>query len=245
MVGSEVRGCGALSERDGVTRWRVWAPGAKQVELVLLDGERRRAVPMQREGRGYFQHTEKSVPDGQRYAYRLDGDSELPDPCSLWQPDSVHGPSAVVRTDRFNWTDDGWRGLPRHDLVFYELHPGTFTPEGTFEAIIPRLSELRDLGVTAVEIMPVAQFPGSRNWGYDGVLPYAAQNSYGGPHGLWKLVDACHAAGLAVILDVVYNHLGPEGNYLGQYGPYFTDHYKTPWGQAVNFDGPGCDAVRD
>jgi maltooligosyltrehalose trehalohydrolase len=212
--------------------------------LVLISGNRRIAEPMRREGRGFFQHNEPQVLDGQHYAYRLDGGPERPDPCSLWQPDSVHGPSALVRSERFAWTDSGWKGVTRQDLVFYELHVGTFTPQGTFEAVIPRLNELRDLGVTAVEIMPVAQFPGSRNWGYDGVLPYAAQNTYGGPHALVKLVDACHAAGLAVFLDVVYNHLGPEGNYLAEFGPYFSDRYKTPWGQAFNYDGPGCDAVR-
>ena len=129
--------------------------------------------------------------------------------------------------------------MPREDLVFYELHVGTFTPEGTFESIIPRLPALRDLGVTVLELMPVAQFPGPRNWGYDGVHLYAAQNTYGGPHGLQKLVDACHAAGLAIVLDVVYNHLGPEGNYLGEFGPYFTDRYRTSWGPAPNYDGPG------
>jgi len=245
MADAEVRSCGALSQRDGSVRWRVWAPRAKQVELVLIDGNRRRAVPMQRQERGFFQHSEANVPDGQRYAFRLDGGPERPDPCSLWQPDSVHGPSALVCPERFAWTDGNWRGVPRRDLVFYELHVGTFTPQGTFEAVVPRLGELRDLGITAVEIMPVAQFPGSRNWGYDGVLPYAAQNSYGGPHGLCKLVDACHAAGLAVFLDVVYNHLGPEGNYLAEFAPYFTDRYKTPWGMAINYDGPSCDSVRD
>ena len=145
----------------------------------------------------------------------------------------------------FAWTDAGWKGVRREDLVFYELHVGTFSPEGTFEGVIPRLRDLRELGVTAVEIMPVGQFPGTRNWGYDGVLPYAAQDSYGGPHGLQRLVDACHAEGLAIFLDVVYNHFGPEGNYLGEFGRYFNDRYKTPWGAAVNYDGHGCDAVRD
>ncbi len=245
MGGSQCRRCGAVSQDDGSVRWRVWAPAAKQAELVLIDGDRRRAVPMRREERGFFQHTEAKVSDGQRYAYRLDGGSERPDPCSLWQPDGVHGPSAVVRPERFTWTNRNWRGVRRGDLVFYELHVGTFTPQGTFEAVISRLNELRDLGVTALEIMPVAQFPGSRNWGYDGVLPYAVQNSYGGPHALQKLVDACHTAGLAIFLDVVYNHVGPEGNYLAEFGPYFADRYKTPWGLAVNFDGPGSDAVRD
>jgi|SRR5579884_2038541 len=244
MAGTKARGCGALGLPDGSIRWRVWAPRPKQVELVLIDGDRRRTVSMRREERGFFDHTEAKVPEGQRYAYRLDGGPERPDPCSLWQPDNVHRPSAVVRPERFSWTDRRWQGVPRRDLVFYELHIGTFTPQGTFEAVIPRLGELRELGITAVEIMPVAQFPGSRNWGYDGVLPYATQNTYGGPHGLQKLVDACHAAGLAVFLDVVYNHLGPEGNYLAEFGPYFSDRYKTPWGLAINYDGPGSDPVR-
>ena len=238
------RRCGAVVDGGGVA-WRVWAPRAKAVELVLIDGDPRRGTPMQAEDFGYFRTVPREVPDGQRYAFRLDGGEDRPDPCSLWQPDGVFGPSAVVRPDRFAWTDSAWRGVAREDLVFYELHVGTFTREGTFEAIIPRLRSLRELGVTAIEIMPVGQFSGTRNWGYDGVLPYATQNNYGGPQGLQKLVDACHAAGLAVFLDVVYNHLGPEGNYLHEFGPYFTDRYKTPWGQAINFDGPASDPVRD
>jgi maltooligosyltrehalose trehalohydrolase len=185
------------------------------------------------------------VPEGRRYAFRLDDGPERPDPCSLWQPEGVHGPSAVVRPDRFSWSDGGWKGVRREDLVFYELHVGTFSPAGTFEGVIPRLRDLRELGITAVEIMPVGQFPGTRNWGYDGVLPYAAQNSYGGPQGLHRLVDACHAEGLAIFLDVVYNHFGPEGNYRGEFGRYFNDRYKTPWGAAVNYDDRDCDAVRD
>src|SRR5262249_10487002 len=189
--------------------------------------------------------SEAGAREGQRSLYRLDGRHERPDPASLWQPEGVAGPSAVLRTDAFRWTDAGWRGVPREDLVVYELHVGTFTPEGTFDAIVPRLLALRELGVTAVELLPVGQFPGGRNWGYDGVLPYAVQDSYGGPHGLQRLVNACHAAGLAVILDVVHNHLGPEGNYLSEFGPYFTDRYRTPWGLAVNYDGAGSDAVRD
>ncbi len=196
---------------------------------------------MRPEGDGYFAHAEEGVREGQRYAYRLDGGPERPDPCSRWQPDGVHRPSAVVFPDRFLWTDSDWRGVSRADLAFYELHVGTFTPAGTFDAVIPRLSELRDLGVTAIEIMPVAQFPGTRNWGYDGVHLFAPQNTYGGPDGLRRLVDACHAHGLAVILDVVYNHLGPEGNYAGEFGPYYTDRYRTPWGAALNYDGPGSD----
>jgi maltooligosyltrehalose trehalohydrolase len=200
---------------------------------------------MQSEPGGHFALTLPDVPAGLRYAYSLDGGDDRPDPCSLWQPEGIPGPSAVFRPDRFRWTDQSWKGVPRQDLVFYELHVGTFTPEGTFDAIIPRLESLKDLGITAIEIMPVNQFPGRRNWGYDGVLPYATQNSYGGPEAFQRLVDAAHRAGLAVFLDVVYNHVGPEGNYLNDFGPYFTDKYKTPWGSAVNYDDKGSDAVRD
>jgi maltooligosyltrehalose trehalohydrolase len=214
------------------------------VELVLT-GPARRAVAMQRQDGSYFVHTEPDIAEGRRYAFRLDNGPERPEPASLWQPDGIHAASAVLRPERFAWTDRDWRGVARQDLVLYELHVGTFTPDGSFEAVIPRLGALKDLGVTAVEIMPVAQFPGRRNWGYDGVHPYAVQNSYGGPHGLQRLVDACHAAGLAVFLDVVYNHLGPEGNYLHEFGPYFTDRHHTPWGRAVNYDGPDCGPVRD
>ena len=146
--------------------------------------------------------------------------------------------------ESYGWSDAAWRGVAREDLVIYELHVGTFTPEGTLDAIVPRLPELQSLGVTAIELMPVAQFAGDRNWGYDGVYPYAVQNSYGGPRALQRLVDAAHRAGLGVILDVVYNHLGPEGNYLAKFGPYFTDRYRTPWGKAINYDGPDSDAVR-
>jgi maltooligosyltrehalose trehalohydrolase len=237
--------CGVMDLPDGTTFWRVWAPRARSVELVLIGGDSRRAQPMTPEDRGYFCHAEPNIADGQRYAFRLNGGPERPDPVSLWQPDGVHRPSAVLRPERFTWADGAWKGLPRADLVFYELHVGTFTPEGTFEAIIPRLPALRDLGITAIELMPVAQFPGTRGWGYDGVHLFAPQNSYGGPYGLQRLVDACHAAGLAIFLDVVYNHLGPEGNYLHELGPYFTDRHRTPWGAALNYDGAGCDPVRD
>jgi maltooligosyltrehalose trehalohydrolase len=239
------RRCGARAAPDGTVHWRVWAPRARQVELVLVDGDRRCVRPMAPEEKGYFRYAEAGVPDGQRYCYRLDGGPELPDPASLWQPDGVHAPSAVYRPERFAVSNAPWSGVRRQDLVFYELHVGTFTPDGTFDAAIPRLDSLRDLGVTAIEIMPVGQFPGPRNWGYDGVFPYAAQNSYGGPEALQRLVDACHRCGLAAFLDVVYNHLGPEGNYLSRFGPYFTDRYRTAWGPAFNYDDCGCDAVRD
>ncbi len=194
---------------------------------------------------GYFTAELGEVAEGQRYAYRLDGGSLRPDPCSLWQPDGVHHPSALFFPERFAWTDQAWRGVPREELVFYELHVGTFTAEGTFDAVIPRLAQLKELGITALEIMPVAQFPGARNWGYDGVHLFAPQNTYGGPRALQRLVDAAHRHGLALFLDVVYNHFGPEGNYVGEFGPYYSDRYRTPWGPAFNFDGRQSDAVRD
>jgi len=236
--------CGAEPLPDGSVRWTLWAPRSRRVDLVLI-GDGRVERPMAALDRGYFTHTEPAVPDGQRYLYRLDTGKERPDPDSRWQPDGVCGPSAVFRPGGFRWTDGGWRGVRREDLVIYELHVGTFTPAGTFEAVIGRLPELKRLGVTAVEIMPVAQFPGGRNWGYDGVFPAAAQNTYGGPRALQRLVDACHAAGLAAILDVVYNHLGPEGSCQREFGAYFSDRHHTPWGDAVNYDGPDSDAVRD
>lgn len=193
---------------------------------------------------GYFAATVQGLAAGARYLFVLDGDRQRPDPASRHQPDDVHGPSALVDVAAFAWTDAGFAPPPPDRRVTYEIHVGTFTPEGTFDAVIPRLAHLRDLGVTCLELMPVAQFPGGRNWGYDGVYPFAPSQAYGGPAGLARLVDACHAHGLAVVLDVVYNHLGPEGNYLREFGPYFTDRYHTPWGEAVNFDGPGSMAVR-
>ena len=245
MDDTETPRCGAYALPDGSVRWRVWAPRAQRVELVLIDGPSRRRLPMEAEPGGYFRCQESGISEGRRYAFRLNNGPERPDPMTLWQPDGVHQPSAVLFPERFAWDERGWTGLPREDLVLYELHVGTFTPEGTFDAVVPRLDALKDLGVTAVEIMPVAQFPGPRNWGYDGVHPSAPQNTYGGPHGLQRLVSACHARGLAVILDVVYNHLGPEGNYLHEFGPYFTDRYRTPWGPALNYDDAGCDPVRE
>ena len=244
MQSYAVRQCGAMALADGAVHWRVWAPRAEHVALALMSGGDRYIYPMRREEHGYFSHTAAPIAEGQRYAYCLDGGPERPDPASRWQPDGVHQASAVLRPAQFSWSDHAWIGIPRADLVFYELHVGTFTAAGTFEAIIPRLSTLRDLGITAIELMPVAQFPGSRNWGYDGVYPYAPQQSYGGPHGLQRLVDACHAQGLALFLDVVYNHGGPEGCYLQEFGWYFTERYHTPWGRAVNYDDRGCDAVR-
>jgi maltooligosyltrehalose trehalohydrolase len=233
---------GACTLGEGRCRFRVWAPMAQSVEVHLLTPAER-FVPLARQRRGYHDAILDEVEPGTLYRYRLDGALERPDPASRCQPEDVHGPSQVVDA-QFTWDDGCWYGLPLREYIFYELHVGTFTPEGTFEAIIPHLSELKALGITAIELMPIAQFPGHRNWGYDGVYPFAAQHSYGGADGLKRLVQACHQHGLAVVLDVVYNHLGPEGNYLGDYGPYFTERYKTPWGRALNFDGPYSDEVR-
>ncbi|HXV22312.1 MAG TPA: malto-oligosyltrehalose trehalohydrolase [Desulfuromonadales bacterium] len=234
---------GATCLDGGETRFRVWAPKAERVSVRLLGGGTSRTLPLRAEADGYFVGTVMARP-GDCYFYRLDDGTERPDPASRFQPQGVHGPSQIVDPHAFAWQDVGWQGLPLEEYVIYELHAGTFTAAGTFAAAISRLDYLAELGVTAVELMPVAQFPGERNWGYDGAYPFAPQNSYGGPEGLKQLVDACHRRGLAVILDVVYNHLGPEGNYLGCFGPYFTDRYRTPWGEAVNFDGPDSDAVR-
>ncbi len=233
---------GATYLGKGRCRFRVWAPFAAKVEVHLLT-PRDLMVPLEKGPRGYHTGVIEGVEPGALYLYRLDGTKERPDPASRHQPQGVHGPSEVTESD-FVWQNGNWSGITLRDYILYELHVGTFTREGTFEAILPHVDELQKLGVTAVELMPAAQFPGDRNWGYDGVYPYAVQSTYGGPEGLKRLVDALHGRGLAVVLDVVYNHLGPEGNYLWDYGPYFTDRYKTPWGPAINFDGPYADEVR-
>jgi len=236
-------GPGATYCGDGRYQFCVWAPQIEQLEVQLISPTYER-LRLEKDDLGYYVGTSASVVPGSRYFYRLNGVLERPDPASRSQPEGVHGPSEVVDAE-FSWEDDGWNGLALRAYIIYELHVGAYTQEGTFDAVIPHLQELKDLGITAVEIMPVGQFPGSRNWGYDGVYPFAAQNSYGGPQGLKRLVNACHRTGLAVILDVVYNHLGPEGNYLNDFSPYyFTERYKTPWGSALNFDGPYSDEVR-
>ncbi len=224
------------------TSFSVWAPFSEQVEAHII-GPEERILPLDKNNRGYFETIAEGVLAGSLYFYRLDGQTEFPDPASRFQPQGVHGPSRIVDPD-FPWEDNQWPGLPLQDYIIYELHAGTFTPEGTFDAITAHLDGLKELGITAMELMPVAQFPGSRNWGYDGVYPFAVQDSYGGPDGLKRLVNACHREGLAVVLDVVYNHLGPEGNRLAEFGPYFTDRYHTPWGAALNFDGAYSDEVR-
>jgi maltooligosyltrehalose trehalohydrolase len=223
--------------------FRVWAPAARSVTLRLINAQGTRDLPMQREEDGHFA-LQASASAGDRYFYIVDGNKPVPDPVSRLLPEGVHGPTQIVDPEAFTWIDERWRGCPLRDYVIYELHIGTFTSEGTFDAAIAKLPYLKKLGITVIEIMPVAAFPGTRNWGYDGVSPYAVQASYGGPDGLKRLVNAAHELGLAVMLDVVYNHLGNEGNYLRLFGPYFTDKHKTPWGEAINYDQPGSAGVR-
>ena len=235
---------GARYKGNNKCSFTVWAPQAKSVKLQLKKTNKRQIITLEKTELGYWYREVEDVAPGCLYLYKLDDLIRRADPASYFQPKGVHGPSAVV-DHRFTWKDSGWPGIPLEKMLIYELHVGTFTKEGTFDSIIKRLKDLKHLGVNTLELMPLAQFPGERNWGYDGVFPYAIQNSYGGPSGLKKLINACHQNGFAVIFDVVYNHLGPEGNYLRDFGPYFTDKYKTPWGQSLNFDGPYSDQVRD
>jgi maltooligosyltrehalose trehalohydrolase len=223
-----------------MTSFRVWAPLAEKVQL-LLDGS---LVPMNPEQNGYWRRDCTDAGHGMDYAFVLDGGDPLPDPRSPWQPCGVHGRSRVLDHSRFHWSDAGWRPPMLSSAIIYELHIGTFTPQGTFGGAVERLEYLQQLGITHVELMPVAEFSGAWGWGYDGADLFAPHHAYGGPEGLKRFVDACHAAGLAVLLDVVYNHLGPSGNYLGRFGPYFTTRYSTPWGSAVNLDGAGSSEVR-
>jgi len=233
---------GAVPLGNGRCRFRVWAPLAETVHVHLLPpGERLNLLsPV---ANGYHEGVLEDVGPGALYLYQLDARLERPDPASRFQPHGVHGASQVMDST-FDWADSEWRGIPLRRYIFYELHVGTFTQEGTFKGVADHLDDLAALGVTAVELMPVAQFPGHRNWGYDGVYPFAVQGSYGGPVGLKQLINACHQKQLAVVLDVVYNHLGPEGNYFAEFGPYFSDVYRTPWGAPLNFDGPHSDEVR-
>ena len=232
---------GAEVRPGGETRFRLWAPAAARVELMLTGAAR----PMTALEEGWFEHVALASA-GSRYAFRIDGGLTVPDPASRSNPDDVHAPCMVVDPHSFAWQDAGWRGRPWEETVLYELHIGTFTPQGTFAAAIERLDALAALGVTAIELMPVADFPGKRNWGYDGVLLYAPDRSYGTPDDLKRLVQAAHARGLAVLLDVVYNHFGPEGNYLHAYAPqFFHSAHATPWGAAIHFDGERSRTVRD
>jgi maltooligosyltrehalose trehalohydrolase len=234
------RRLGAHPLPDGRAEFRVWAPNPDEVTL-RVDGSDH---AMEDAGYGVYEAVVDAAA-GADYGFVLDGE-EKPDPASRWQPGGLRGPSRLLDTGAFEWTDGEWVPPAVHDLVLYELHVGTFTTEGTFEAVIPHLRGLRELGITAIELMPVGEFPGRHGWGYDGVYLSAAQSSYGGPLGLQKLVDAAHREGLAVLLDVVYNHVGASGTQaLTAYGPYFTSHYETPWGDAINFDDAHSGAVRE
>ena len=233
---------GAELRADG-TAFRLWAPSQPRA-AVIVDGAERAMEP--RAG-GWFEREVPGVPAGARYQFAFPGiDLRVPDPASRFQPDGVHGPSEVIDPRAYAWHDAAWHGRPWHETVLYELHVGTFTPEGTYAAAAQRLDDLVQLGVTAVELMPLAQPAGARNWGYDGVLPFAPQYDYGTPAGLKAFVDAAHAHGISVFLDVVFNHFGPEGNYLHAYAkPVFTERHHTPWGAAINVDGEQADTVRE
>jgi len=221
-------------------RFKVWAPNKNRVDLMSDE----RQTPMARLERGWWEASDAAAGPGTRYGFSIEGAQTRPDPRSASQPDGVLGLSQVVDHDLHPWTDSGWRGLSLPGLVLYELHVGTFSPEGTFDGVINRLPHLGELGIDALELMPVAEFSGNRGWGYDGADFFAPHHAYGGPAGLKRLIEACHAAGLGVILDVVYNHAGPVGNFLGEFGPYFTGRYRTTWGATFNFDGAGSDEVR-
>jgi maltooligosyltrehalose trehalohydrolase len=235
---------GTRCKENGLCDFVLWAPFAQAVEVKVVS-QRDRIASMVKDMRGYWKTTVDNIFSGDLYLYRLDNGTERPDPASHSQPQGVHGPSQVIDHNSFSWHDHHWRGIEISEMIIYELHTGTFTPEGTFDAVIPRLDDLGEVGINAIEIMPVSQFPGDRNWGYDGVYPFAVQNSYGGPDGLKRLVNECHKKNISVILDVVYNHIGPEGNYLRDFGPYFTGKYHTPWGEAINFDGEYSPGVRN
>ena len=230
---------GAEVLADGGVRFRLWAPAAQRVDLLL----EKKSVPMEAAGDGWFERVEPSAKAGSLYKYRIDGSLEVPDPASRFQPQDVSGPSEVIDPHAFEWRDEEWQGRPWHEAVIYELHVGTFSSRGMYPGVLEKLPYLREVGITAIELMPIADFSGRRNWGYDGVLPFAPDSAYGRPEQLKALIQAAHREGLMVFLDVVYNHFGPEGNYLGTYAPqFFTDRHKTPWGAAIDF---GNRNVRD
>ncbi|MEJ2175058.1 MAG: malto-oligosyltrehalose trehalohydrolase, partial [bacterium] len=236
---------GAEHRADGTTRFRLWAPDAASVDLDLAGAQGQARLAMQRDADGWHELITAAVP-GARYRFVVGEGLLVPDPASRFNPDDVHGASEVIDPQAYRWRHTAWRGRPWSEAIVYELHIGTFTPEGTFTAAAARLPQLAALGITAVELMPVADFPGARNWGYDGVLPFAPDASYGRPQDLKALVDAAHGLGLMMLLDVVYNHFGPEGNYLHAYCPeFFNPKHQTPWGAAINFDGPHARTVRD
>ncbi len=234
---------GAECRDDGTVRFRLWAPNAKSVSLRIVGSL---DLPMSRNAAGWHEILTDAARPGTRYQFAIEGKQTVPDPASRFQPAGVHGPSEVIDPRSCEWNDANWRGRPWDEAVIYELHVGTFSSEGTYAAAEQKLDYLAGLGITAVELMPISSFPGERNWGYDGVLPYAPIANYGRPDDLKHFIDAAHARNLMVFLDVVYNHFGPEGNYLCLYAPqFFTDRHHTPWGPAINFDGPESRAVRD
>ncbi|WP_159473806.1 malto-oligosyltrehalose trehalohydrolase [Dyadobacter sp. 3J3] len=241
-VNTRKRTLGVNFNINGLANAVLWAPDAEHVEILLIFQNIK--IPLVREEYGYWiLETDLLSPEDQ-YWFVLNGVKSLADPASLSQPEGVHGPSKAIDLNAYKWTDTNWKNIPLKEFITYELHTGTFTPNGTFASMEAKLDYLVDLGITAVELMPVSQFSGERNWGYDGVFPFCVQHSYGGAQALQHLVNVCHQKGLAVILDVVYNHIGPEGNCLGEFAPYFTDKYSTPWGKAINFDDAWCDGVR-
>ena len=235
---------GAIINTRGVCNFNVWSPMAGRMELKIF-GDNELRLPMNKVNNNFWTLAVENLHPGDKYFYVIDGNKSRPDPASYFQPEGVHGPSQVIDHNSFKWQDDNWSGATEADAIIYELHIGTFTEQGTFLSAVEKLDQLAELGITAIEIMPVSQFPGKRNWGYDGVYPYAPANAYGTPDEFKTLIQECHLRNIAVILDVVYNHFGPEGNYLNDYGPYFTDKYKTPWGLAINYDEAHSDQVRD
>lgn len=234
---------GAFYQKDGSCLFKVWAPQRKNVELVI-ESKGPKAYGMNKDEWGYWSLTLDYVDPDTSYFFHVDQEGKFPDPASRAQPQGVHGPSRIL-DPQFIWSDHPWKGIPLGDMIIYEIHIGTFTSSGDFEGVISKLDYLKDLGINAIELMPLIEFPGKRNWGYDGVFPFAVHHEYGGATGLKKLVDQAHQLGIVVILDVVYNHLGPEGNYFSMYGPYFTTKYQTGWGKAMNFDDAWCDGVRN
>jgi malto-oligosyltrehalose trehalohydrolase len=247
---------GAECRDDGTVRFRLWAPAARQVDLCLDDlrlddlrpddANHPAHIPLEKLDKGWFELVTDAAHPGSQYRFRIDGGQKVPDPASRFQLHDVHGSSEVIDPNAFSWHDDSWRGRPWEEAAIYELHVGAFTLAGTFSSVGDRLDYLVDLGVTAIELMPVADFPGRRNWGYDGVLPFAPDSCYGRPEDLKELVQSAHSRGLMILLDVVYNHFGPEGNYLNLYAPqFFTARHHTPWGNAINFDGAESRSVRD
>ena len=242
-IGVSNRSIGINFTEDNQAVIRLWVPWAGQVAIASCGSST--TIPLARDEFGYWITITDQLRPGDTYHIVLNHETRRPDPASLCQPEGLHGPSQAVDLRAFEWADRDWINPPLANYFLYELHVGTFTPEGTFAGLERKLDHLKELGINAIELMPVAQFPGSRNWGYDGALPFAVQQSYGGASGLQHLVNACHQKGIAVVLDVVYNHMGPEGNYFREFGPYFTSNHCTPWGDAINFDDAGSDGVRD